>query len=265
MTRRISAVAVCCSSASREVAVARLQLLEQPRVLDGDDGLVGEGLQHPWAIARSRRISPVAVCCSSDSARAVSARLCAALFLATARLRAASPWPQRAPAPAEARHSPRRDSPWARSWVCWPFWPLRCPPLGARFNERGVEKARSIAACCSAGAGKSRHATPCRPSSLEVTGGVDQRRITLLPFGASRADRTRGDATQAATMSRTSARRASRVEPPFWRMRWTPPLSRSRSARGEVLGRDHDDRDAPPQAWCCAARSRTRSRPSPAS
>ena len=27
-----------------EVAVARLHLLEQPRVLDGDDGLVGEGL-----------------------------------------------------------------------------------------------------------------------------------------------------------------------------------------------------------------------------
>src|SRR6266436_1176895 len=29
----------------REVAVARLQLREQPRVLDGDDGLVGEGLE----------------------------------------------------------------------------------------------------------------------------------------------------------------------------------------------------------------------------
>ena len=28
-----------------EFAVARLQLLEQPRVLDGDDGLVGEGLE----------------------------------------------------------------------------------------------------------------------------------------------------------------------------------------------------------------------------
>ena len=28
-----------------QLAVALLQLLEQPRVLDGDDGLVGEGLQ----------------------------------------------------------------------------------------------------------------------------------------------------------------------------------------------------------------------------
>jgi hypothetical protein len=30
---------------SRQVAVARLHLLKEPRVLDGDDGLVGEGLQ----------------------------------------------------------------------------------------------------------------------------------------------------------------------------------------------------------------------------
>ena len=28
-----------------ELALARLHLLEQPRVLDGDDGLVGEGLE----------------------------------------------------------------------------------------------------------------------------------------------------------------------------------------------------------------------------
>ena len=41
----MSAVAVCCSSASLELAVALLQLLEQPGVLDGDDGLVGERLQ----------------------------------------------------------------------------------------------------------------------------------------------------------------------------------------------------------------------------
>ena len=45
MTRRISLVAVCCSSASVRSRVARLQLLEQPHVLDGDDGLVGEGLE----------------------------------------------------------------------------------------------------------------------------------------------------------------------------------------------------------------------------
>ena len=45
ITRRISAVAVCRSSDSVSSRVARLQLLEQPHVLDGDDGLVGEGLQ----------------------------------------------------------------------------------------------------------------------------------------------------------------------------------------------------------------------------
>ena len=45
MTRRTSAVAVCCSSASRQLAVAPLQLLEQPGVLDGDHGLVRERLQ----------------------------------------------------------------------------------------------------------------------------------------------------------------------------------------------------------------------------
>ena len=38
MTFRMSAVAVCRSSAS-------LRLVEQPRILDGDHGLVGEGLQ----------------------------------------------------------------------------------------------------------------------------------------------------------------------------------------------------------------------------
>ena len=37
MTLSTSAVAVCCCSDCA-------QLVEQPRVLDGDDGLVGEGL-----------------------------------------------------------------------------------------------------------------------------------------------------------------------------------------------------------------------------
>ena len=46
ITRRISAVAVCCSSASVTWLVPRLsEFLEQPHVLDGDDGLVGEGLE----------------------------------------------------------------------------------------------------------------------------------------------------------------------------------------------------------------------------
>ena len=45
MTRRISAVAVCCSRVSRQLAVALLQFLEQARVLDGDDRLVRERLE----------------------------------------------------------------------------------------------------------------------------------------------------------------------------------------------------------------------------
>ena len=45
ITRRISPVAVCCSSASVSSRVPRLQLREQAHVLDGDDRLVGEGLQ----------------------------------------------------------------------------------------------------------------------------------------------------------------------------------------------------------------------------
>ena len=43
ITFNTSLVAVCCSRASVEVAVAGLELLEQADVLDGDDGLVGEG------------------------------------------------------------------------------------------------------------------------------------------------------------------------------------------------------------------------------
>ena len=42
MTLSTSEVAVCCSS-DREIVV-RAQLVEQPRVLDGDDGLGGEVL-----------------------------------------------------------------------------------------------------------------------------------------------------------------------------------------------------------------------------
>ena len=42
MTRSTSAVAVCCSSASRKLACARLHLFKQPHVLDRDHRLVGE-------------------------------------------------------------------------------------------------------------------------------------------------------------------------------------------------------------------------------
>ena len=47
MTFSTSLVAVCCSSDSVSSRVARLQLLEQPHVLDGDHRLVGEGLEQP--------------------------------------------------------------------------------------------------------------------------------------------------------------------------------------------------------------------------
>ena len=63
ITRRTSAVAVCCSSASvtcgcsPELGVALLQLLEQPRVLDGDDGLVGERLQQRDLLSVNGRTS----------------------------------------------------------------------------------------------------------------------------------------------------------------------------------------------------------------
>ena len=45
ITRRSSPVAVCCSSVSVSSTVPRLQLREEPNVLDRDDRLVGEGLQ----------------------------------------------------------------------------------------------------------------------------------------------------------------------------------------------------------------------------
>ena len=45
MTRRISLVAVCCSSASVSSRFRASQLREQAHVLDGDHRLVGEGLE----------------------------------------------------------------------------------------------------------------------------------------------------------------------------------------------------------------------------
>ena len=60
MTRRISLVAVCCSRASVRSAFLRLQLVEQPRVLDGDGGLVGEGL-HQRDVALGERQDLLAI------------------------------------------------------------------------------------------------------------------------------------------------------------------------------------------------------------
>ena len=44
MTSSTLDVAVCCSSDSERSSRALTQFVEQPRVLDGDDGLVGESL-----------------------------------------------------------------------------------------------------------------------------------------------------------------------------------------------------------------------------
>ena len=44
MTPRTSEVAVCCSSDSLKIVGTLTQLVEQACVLDGDDGLGGEGL-----------------------------------------------------------------------------------------------------------------------------------------------------------------------------------------------------------------------------
>ena len=45
MISRTSDVAVCCSSDSVRSGVLGLHLVEQPDVLDGDHGLVSEGLK----------------------------------------------------------------------------------------------------------------------------------------------------------------------------------------------------------------------------
>ena len=54
MTPRISAVVVCCSKRLGQIAGALAQLAEQPRVLDGDDGLGGEVLQQFDLLAGER-------------------------------------------------------------------------------------------------------------------------------------------------------------------------------------------------------------------
>ena len=60
MTRRISLVAVCWLSASVSSRVAGLQLREEPRVLDRDHRLVGEGLeQRDLSRAEGPHIGPV--------------------------------------------------------------------------------------------------------------------------------------------------------------------------------------------------------------
>ena len=57
MTLSTSAVAVCCSQRLGQLARARLHLLEQPHVLDGDDRLVGEGLEQLDLLVAERATS----------------------------------------------------------------------------------------------------------------------------------------------------------------------------------------------------------------
>ena len=59
ITRRISAVAVCCSSASVSSRLRASELREQPHVLDRDHRLVGEGLEQlDLLVARTARPRP---------------------------------------------------------------------------------------------------------------------------------------------------------------------------------------------------------------
>ena len=61
MTLSTSVVAVCCSSDSQIVG-ALAQLVEQPRVLDGDDGLRGEVL-HQLDLLVGERADLLAIDC----------------------------------------------------------------------------------------------------------------------------------------------------------------------------------------------------------
>ena len=115
------------------------------------------------------RIWPVAVCCSSASAKAVSARLCAALFSATS--------PSSCFTRASARASACRSSAFSAARFTLgaivgllTFLATQAPSHRGGFNEQGVETARSIAACCSAGPGKSRRPHHAGHLAIEVTG-----------------------------------------------------------------------------------------------
>ena len=59
ITLSTSAVAVCCSERFLEVACLRLHLVEQPHVVDGDDGLFGERLKkRDLSIGERARLEP---------------------------------------------------------------------------------------------------------------------------------------------------------------------------------------------------------------
>ena len=59
ITRRISAGGRLLLQRLGQLAIARLQLREQPHVLDGDDGLVGEGLEQRDLLVGERAGSSV--------------------------------------------------------------------------------------------------------------------------------------------------------------------------------------------------------------
>ena len=55
MTRRISLVAVCCSSDCGQLAVPRGERLGEPLVLEGDRRLIGEGPEELHLLRGERR------------------------------------------------------------------------------------------------------------------------------------------------------------------------------------------------------------------
>ena len=57
MTFSTSLVAVCCSSDSLQLPRPRLHLLEQPRILDRDHRLIGEGSSKLDLLAENGRAS----------------------------------------------------------------------------------------------------------------------------------------------------------------------------------------------------------------
>ena len=76
MTLSTSAVAVCCASDSLQVLGARLHLLEQPHVADGDHRLVGESLEqlHLAVGIKPRHFAPHEISFRSPARRGSSAR-----------------------------------------------------------------------------------------------------------------------------------------------------------------------------------------------
>ena len=154
ITRRISPVAVCCSRLSVRLAVARLQLFEQPDVLDGDDRLIGEGLEE---LDLSSGKSPVA-----DRITLIAPMGWPSRSIGTARHSESPPLPK---APHRAGH---RYATWVGSACTSEIWTtLRC------------RIARPVAVSSSAGRGRA-------PRSAASPSGVRPDRRRSAPFSVNR-------------------------------------------------------------------------------